>query len=424
MPYPYSSLQTSGAISLNDLATEFDDSTPNSLSEFLGSDIGVPASGQISLSNFYGKQGPFPGGLWAFGQNLEPGMPPFVSDFVTGALGTNNSTNYSSPVQVGGLTNWKILVTGGDSHTSAIKPDGTLWAWGVNNYGQLGLNNNIVSYSSPIQVGGLTNWKTLGSSGTAHIAIKTDGTLWSWGLNNFGQLGLSNTVWYSSPIQVGGLTNWKTLGTPGSSNHNAVIKTDGTLWSWGLNNDGQLGLNNITRYSSPIQVGGLTNWKNVAIGGNHTSAIKTDGTLWSWGFNNHGQLGLNNRTNYSSPVQVGGLTNWKIIISNPLASLAIKTDGTLWAWGLNSGQLGTNNLTNYSSPVQVGGLTNWKNLAEGGYSHNAAIKTDGTLWSWGMNNYGQLGTNNLTNYSSPVQVGGLTNWKNVATGFLHTSATK
>ena len=134
-------------------------------------------------------------------------------------------------------------------------------------------------------------------------------SLYGWGQNNYGQLGLGNTATInSSPLQVGSLTNWSSVAcafTNGSTFSSFGLKTDGTLWSWGRNNYGQLGLNNTTNYSSPMQVGTLTNWLTVVGGYNHTAAIKTNGTLWTWGYNNLGQLGLNNTTSYSSPKQVG-----------------------------------------------------------------------------------------------------------------------
>ena len=151
----------------------------------------------------------------------------------------------------------------------------------------------------------------------------------------------------------------------------------------------------------------------------------SDGGLWTCGYNSYGQLGTNNTTNYSSPVTtVAGGTNWKQVSGGYQHTVAIKTDGTLWTCGYNKfGQLGTNDTTSYSSPVTtVGGGTNWKQVA-GGYYHTVAIKTDGTLWTWGYNNYGTLGTNDTTYYSSPVTtVGGGTNWKQVSCGSFHTVA--
>jgi alpha-tubulin suppressor-like RCC1 family protein len=355
------------------------------------------------------------GSAWTWGRN----------NF--GQLGDNSITNRSSPVQtVSGGTNWK-LVSGGGYHTAAIKTDGTLWTWGYNNvFGALG-DNTITSRSSPVQtVAGGTNWKQVACGYAQIAAIKTDGTLWSWGNNVNGQLGNNTTTNRSSPVQtVSGGTNWKQVSNGGD--HVAAIKTDGTLWSWGRNLFGSLGDNTTTSKSSPVQtVSGGTNWKQVACSSFHTAAIKTDGTLWLWGYNGFGQFGDNTTTSKSSPVQtVSAGTNWKQVAVCNDQTVSIKIDGTLWLWGRNNfGQLGDNTVTNRNSPVQtVSGGTNWKQVTFGNSDHTAAIKTDGTLWLWGRNDSGMLGNNTVTNRSSPVQTAsGGTNWKQVTVGSFHTMA--
>jgi alpha-tubulin suppressor-like RCC1 family protein len=287
-----------------------------------------------------------------------------------------------------------------------------LYSWGLGGFGALGIGNTT-NYSSPKQVGSLTTWSIIAPAGSSTIAIKTDGTLWAWGFNQtYGQLGLGNTTNYSSPKQVGALTNW--LSVVSGNYHTVAIKTNNTLWSWGNNNFGQLGLGNTTYYSSPKQVGALTNWSKISAGFYNVGAIKTDGTLWVWGYGGTGTNGQNNTTNYSSPKQIGALTTWSLIsITNSNFVTAIKTDGTIWSWGQNAaGNLGLGNTTDYSSPKQIGALTNWSktnNLQFNG----VAIKTDGTLWIWGSNQYGQLGigTSGAAAYkSSPVQVGSDTTW--------------
>lgn len=318
--------------------------------------------------------------------------------------------SWSSPRQVGSLTDWVSIASSPNAgHVVSNRADGTLWTWGYNAYGQLGLGNTT-NYSSPKQVGALTNWASVGAGYLFSLAIKNDGTLWSWGRGNTGQLGLGNTSNFNSPKQVGLLTNW--LKVVGGNYYTAAIKTDGTLWMWGSNNGGQLGLGNTTYYSSPKQVGILTNWSSVSCSENNiVLALKTDGSFWGWGNNGQGQIGLGNTTFYSSPKQIGALTNWTSnFVSGFITSGAIKTDGSLWTWGYNgNGQLGLGNITNYSSPKQVGSLTTWLKISAG-YRNTYAIKTDGTLWSWGNNAYGSLGINSNTEYSSPKQVGSGTNW--------------
>ena len=348
--------------------------------------------------------------LWAWGQNSKS------------QLGLGDTNNRSSPVQVGSLANWSIL---GDTlrSTLVVKTNGTLWGWGENGYGELGLGNTT-SYSSPKQIGSLSNWATV-SSGTYYSvgAIKTDGSLWTWGRNQNGVLGIGETgpVGRSSPVQVGSLYNWSSVSA--STYHMAAVKTDGTLWTWGKNQYGRLGLGNTTYYSSPKQVGALTNWLSVSAGGYHNAAIKTDGTIWAWGSGDQGSLGQGNTTDRSSPTQVGSLTNWSSVSCGYLNTSAVKTDGTIWSWGYNEyGKLGLGNITSYSSPKQVGLLTNWLSVSAG-YRQVTSIKTDGTLWIWGWNSSGQLGLEDTTNRSSPVQVGTLSNWLKVSAGQYSTVAT-
>lgn len=342
-----------------------------------------------------------------------------------GSLGLSNLISYSSPIQIGSLTTWK-QVSAGSYNGAAIKTDGTLWGWGDNQSGQVGNNVIDTDYSSPVQVGALTNWKQLASSVYNTFATKTDGTLWAWGDNMRYQLGIGSTDTFlkaTVPIQVGTLTNWR-LVSCGYRNV-AAIKTDGTLWTWGMNQYGQIGnstywnVNSSIAYSSPNQVGALTDWRNVGIGYQFMAGIKTNGTIWSWGYNNNGALGNNTTVNYSSPIQIGSSTDWKNISLTNYNIAAIKTNGTIWTWGPNGyGQLGNGTTLNYSSPIQVGLLTNWKNVYAGRY-YTAAIKTDGTLWMWGANDYGQLGVGNTIYYSSPIQIGSLSTWKQIACGYWY-----
>jgi alpha-tubulin suppressor-like RCC1 family protein len=344
---------------------------------------------------------------------------------VYGEIGLGNTTSYSSPKQVGALTTWSQIAMG-SGHSLAISESGALWAWGNGGSGKLGLGNTT-SYSSPKQVGSLTNWATLmkcGGTPNFSAAIKTDGTLWMWGNNSEGQLGQGNQTYRSSPVQVGALTNWSKVAT--GSTATIAIKTDGTIWSWGRNSEGQLGLGNTTARSSPVQIGSGTNWADAAIN-LHSLFVKTDGTLWSCGLNRYsaaGALGLGDSgIDRSSPTQVGSLTNWNKVATGDGSSFSIKTNGTLWAWGNNSnGQLGLGDTANRSSPVQVGSLSNWSNIVASG-SFVVAVKTDKTLWAWGSGGNGRLGLGNTTSYSSPKQIGSLTNWNKIAAAYSSALAT-
>ena len=319
--------------------------------------------------------------------------------------------NYSSPIQIPG-TGWAKYISGGSKINGAIKTDGTLWTWGQNNYGQLGVNDTV-QRSSPTQVGSDTTWNYGITKQSSSMGVKTDGTLWVWGTNNHGTLGLnqsSDNTKYSSPVQIPG-TTWTTKFTTSSAYVNGVIKTDGTLWMWGSDSGGALAQNNEVKYSSPVQVPGTT-WAAVDISYfSFVRATKTDGTLWSWGYNGKGALGVNDRTSRSSPVQIPG-TSWSTDIGKVGTTLSIKTNGTLWAFGHNHrGQLAQNNAVDYSSPVQIPG-TNWQYVG-GGANSFWASKTDGSLWAWGQDEAGQLGDNTNVWKSSPVQIPGTWDVSNV-----------
>ena len=329
-----------------------------------------------------------------------------------GELGLGDTASRSSPVQVGSLADW-VSVGAGGNHLTVVKTDGTLWSCGYNNYGQLGLGD-IADRSNLVQVGSLTDWSSIKAGYDHTVAVKTDGTLWSWGHNNYGQLGLGDTADRSSPVQVGTLTDWLSIGVGYS--YSLAIKTDGTLWSWGYNGNGELGLGDNSNRSSPVQVGSLTDWSSIKAGYDHTLAIKTDGTLWSWGYNGYGELGLGDTNFRFSPCQIGSLTNWSFVSAGGHCSFAIKSDGTLWSWGYNTyGELGLGDTAHRSSPCQVGSLTNWSSLGTGS-DHSVAVRTDGTLWSWGHNPYGQLGVGNTSDYHDLVQIGSRADWSSISCG--------
>jgi alpha-tubulin suppressor-like RCC1 family protein len=340
-----------------------------------------------------------------------------------GQGGTGSAAYRSSPVQVGSLQTWATVSTSsyGGAAAGGILTTGQLYMWGGNGDGGLGLNDTASPRTTPTPVGNLLNWAKLRVSDNHCVSIKTDGTLWTWGANSQGQLGQNDTVKRSSPVQVGALTTWAQAVTMYLSV--LAIKTDGTLWSWGWNNNGQLGLGDTAPRSSPVQVGALTNWSKLNSSSSTYSAaaaIKTDGTLWTWGRNNTGQLGHGNTTNYSSPKQVGALTTWSSVSiagnASVVSTSAVKTDGTLWTWGSGlDGALGRGNTTSYSSPQQLGALTNWSKT-NGGLLCMSAVKTDGTLWAWGANSAGQLGLGNVIRRSSPVQVGAETYWADLSMG--------
>ena len=357
--------------------------------------------------------------LWAWGDGGDGKLG-------NGVTAVNSSISTPITTFAGG-TNWK-QVSCGSRHISAIKTDGTLWTWGYGGNGRLG-NAQTTNRSTPVTTfAGGTNWKQVSSGGSHTAAIKTDGTLWTWGLGTSGRLGNGVTTGnISTPVTTfAGGSNWKQVDC---LLHIAAIKTDGTLWTWGYGGVGRLGNAQITNRSTPVTTfSGGTNWKQVSCATNHTAAVKTDGTLWTWGSPNYGRMGILALSGiWSTPVTTfAGGTNWKQVTCNDRHSAAVKTDGTLWTWGYTSvGQLGNGIRTsgNRCTPITTfAGGSNWKQVSCGS-QHTVATKTDGTLWGWGNAGSGRLANTTGSSTSTPVTTfAGGTNWKQVTTGGTHTAA--
>jgi len=345
--------------------------------------------------------------LWVWGSNA------------LARLGTNDAVFKTTPVTtLPGGSNWKQISLS-QNNFGGIKADGTLWVWGSNNYGQLGVND-IVDRSTPVQTfAGGTDWKQVSCGIRATYGIKTNGSLWAWGSSFV--IGTNGGGDRRTPVQTfAGGNDWRQV--EAGNRQVAAIKTDGSLWLWGINLNGEVGHNRLTGASeyalTPVTTSlGGNNWKQVSCGDGSTAAIKTDGTLWVWGKNTSSQLGLNDTNDRSFPVEIlGGGNNWKKVCSGETNMAAIKNDGSLWTWGSNTtGVLGINSVVNKSTPVQTfGSATNWKDVSIGS-SSAVAIKTDGTLWAWGDERYlgipsPQTGVNKLT----PVTTfAGETDWKQV-----------
>jgi alpha-tubulin suppressor-like RCC1 family protein len=252
------------------------------------------------------------------------------------------------------------------------------------------------------------------------LALNSDGTLWAWGFNGYGQLGIGTTTNSNSMKQIGSDNNWVSIAA--GYFHNLAIRSDGTLWAWGNNLSGQLGDGTTTNSNSPKQIGSDNNWVSIAAGYYHTLAIRSDGTLWAWGYNGYGQLGDGTIIDSKIPKQIGSGNNWVSITAGYLHTLAIRSDGTLWAWGYNSkGQLGDGTTTKSTSPKQIGSNNNWVSIAAG-EGHTLAIRSDGTLWAWGYNLSGQLGDGTTFNSTSPKQIGSDKNWASITAGYYYTLA--
>ena len=379
------------------------------------------------------------GTVWAWGRNSE------------GQLGDGTSgpgTNKSTPVQV--MVNGTTPLAGvtaiaaGGSYSMALKSSGTAWAWGDNGYGQLG-DGTTVSKSRPVQVmldstTPLTGVTAVSAGGAHSIALKSDGTVWSWGWNNVGQLGDGSTVAIkSSPVQVMLNTTTPLTGVTAVSAggaHTLAISNTGTVWSWGYNGYGQLGDGTAGSKSRPVQVmldavNPLTGVTAVSAGNYYSLALKGDGTVWSWGYNEYGQLGDGTAADKSRPAEAF-ISGVAAVSAGANHSMALRNDGTLWAWGYNFyGQLGDGTsgiAADKNVPTQVlnpSGVT----AISAGWGHSMVLKSDGTVWAWGYNYYGQLGDGTIVDKSVPVQVmlnstTPLTGVTAVAAGYYHSLALK
>lgn len=486
----------------------FIDDTINYLPKQLGKDTQWDQIFAAQHSCFATKKD---GTLWAWGDNS------------SGQLGIGNNISVRQPTQVGNNTNWnQIFCTG--INTFAIQKDGTLWAWGNNSSGQLGIGTKI-NTNIPKQVGS-NLYNSVFANGQRTFAIQKDSTLWSWGENWYGNLGLGGNAtnqisYYTSPSQVGNEKIWAKIIIKNTSTYG--LKSNGSIWSWGYNYNGILGLGNTTNYSVPQQIGSDYDWSNlfdglfgiknngtlwtwgnngftpyyswpnkiydkptkigtdinwkfiylinssifglksdgslfswgnnylgllglntslpwikfctkidtsnyfaqISMNNNHVLALSKNGSLFVWGSNQYGSLGIGNFNYKTNPTKVDSLKTWVKISTGSNHSLAIQKNGTLWAWGRNdSGQLGTKDFTDRHSPMQITTDTNWVDI-DAGHKHSIAIKSDGTIWSWGGNLYGQLGLNLTdTAINSPTQIGTDKDWKSVNAGFQFSIALK
>ena len=378
----------------------------------------------------------------------------------------------------------------------AIKNNGTLWGWGKNNLWQAapaGTGSSQLDKNSPTQIGSASDWVKVSSTGETQGAIKSNGQLYVWGNNSYGSAGTGSVGYISTPTFV---ANAKHVCMGYYASH--LLTADGAIYGCGFNFYGSVGDGTSTDRTTWTRIGLGNDWAWIANGGQgiYAHAIKTNGTLWGWGANTVGQIGNSTTTNYSSPVQIGTLSNWAMVRGGYGTTIAVKTDGTLWTWGYNFfGEAGQNNTTLYVSPVQVGSDSDWladehllgcnygncwavKNSDRGGiyvsglgndlgmygylgvkssrtfvrqYNTNNvigtgykfvaadnfqedpstvtaggafAIKTNGTLWAWGRNTNGCLGDSTTTTRSSPVQIGALSNWAQITIANTTTLAIK
>jgi alpha-tubulin suppressor-like RCC1 family protein len=348
-------------------------------------------------------------------------------------LGDLGTTDKSTPVTAVGLSGIIAVSAGGDqleAHSMALKSNGAVYAWGSNIYGELG-NGNTTNNGTPTQVLLLSSGvKAISCGGWHSVALKNDGTVWTWGWNTDGQLGDGTFVDKTVPVQVSGLSGIIKIAS--GTYHVLALKNDGTVWAWGDNVAGQVGDGTTADRNTPYQITGLTGIVKITTGRFFSMAIKNDGTVWTWGENLYGQLGNGSVVNSSVPVQVSGLTG----ITNAVAAtgafhcLAVKSDGTIWSWGRNTyGNLGDGTTTHQYLPVQVSGLTNAIGLAAG-TNFSLFYKSDGTMYGCGRNLSGQLGDGTFTQRNTPYQSNvicpilqplavGINDYENISNGTAH-----
>lgn len=364
-----------------------------------------------------------------------------------GQLGDSTSINKSSPTQIS--TSSFVFVSAGFDHAHAIDSTGklygwgqytsgqtgvydeiyswsqlgygiglrtnnTLWTWGINTSGQIG-DGTTIDKSSPVQIGS-NDWSSITLTYTTSSikgAIKTNGTLFMWGSNSQGQLGLGDTINRSSPTQISG--SWNQIST--QLLHTAARNSSNIIYTWGYNETGELGDGTTINKSSPVLLASpfnTTSWLSVSVGFSYTAALRSDNIIYTWGTGNSGRLGTGLTTNRSNPVTLGGAfatSSFVAISAGALHALALRTDYRLVAWGdaSNAGQLGDNTTINKSTPVLVG-TSSWTNVTANRLN-NLGVTINGALWFWGADlGSGESGLNATLNRSAPTQIGALTNW--------------
>jgi alpha-tubulin suppressor-like RCC1 family protein len=298
-------------------------------------------------------------------------------------------------------------VSAGALHSLALRSDGTVWAWGNNWFGQLGNGTtNGASPSAPVQVPGLTGITQVSASGFQSLALRSDGTVWQWGWNRLTD--------YLSPVEVPGLTGVTKISA--GTTFSLALRSDGTVWAWGSNQDGQLGDGTTVSSQVPVQVTGLSQVTSIAAGYDASLATTTRGntvltSVWAWGGNSQGQLGDGTVMNHLTPELVTGIDTPYIagISAGYQFAVVLGTDGSSWGFGADgSGQLDNAPTSSpVTRPVQMTYAGTTITQLSAGFNHVLALRSNGTVLAWGDNSAGELGDGSTGGTSGPVQVTGL-----------------
>ena len=383
----------------------------------------------------------------------------------------NGDQSALTPVQVSGLTD-VVAISAGGSHRLAVRSDGTVWAWGSNSYGQLG-DGTTTARPSPVQVPGLANIVSVEAGDGFSFAVRNDGAVWAWGSNYLGELGDGTTTQQLTPTPVPALSQVTRIRTASIVRHVFALRSDGSVWSWGEGSAGQLGdgqsvdqrltpapiptLSGVVDISAgvvfglallgnqqikgwgydqslalgdgipktrsvPTQLTGLTGVAKLDRMASHTLALKTDGTVWRLGYVPHQTLFPGATMPFT---QIAGLSNVTAIAAGQDFGVALRSDGTVWTWGENQfGQLGGGEPTARQNPQAISSLNNIVAIAAGRF-FALALRSDGTVWAWGENTYGQRG-NGATGPGggAPNQVIGLTGVTAIASANLQSFAVR
>lgn len=346
------------------------------------------------------------GSVWTWGSNSG------------GQIGDGTTTTRSVPTLVSTLSG-VVAVAAGASHTLALRNDGAVYAWGNNSYGQLG-DGTTTTRLTPV-LAGVSGIVAIAAGDQHSAALASDGRLWVWGRNTYGQIGKGTTTSAeSTPYVHTTLTSIAAIGAGAS--HTLAVTSDGAVWTFGLNANGQLGDGSTTNRTTPVQMNSVTGAAAVAAGDRHSLVLHDDGTLHAVGYNGYGQLGDGTTTQRTTPVAVTGLTGVTAIAAGQNFSVAVKSDATVAAWGQNSsGQLGDGTTTSRVTPTAIPGLSSIGGAAAG-VSHAVAVSTTGVVWTWGANGNGQLGDGTTIARSMPAAISGAGHDWTVATPVFSVNA--
>jgi len=367
--------------------------------------VGLPVMKSLGAGLYHSLALANDGTLYAWGNNAQ------------GELGEASELEYNIPRLVKNMSN-VVQVASGDSHSLALAGDGSVWAWGNNYYGSVG-DGSDRDRSTPIKITGLPTIKLVRGGGDNSAALASDGTVWTWGANFSGQIGVNSTNvdYYTKPQKVSSLSAVVDIAI--GTNFMLALKSDGTVWAWGKNKSGQLGLGDKTLRKAPTQITTLSNVIGISAGDVHALALKRDGTVWAWGYGDDGQLGNSDSLSRQlTPALVKNLSGIKAVGAGIYMSGALGSNGRIYTWGSNyDGELGTAAYGYTPTPVLADG-DNFTTFSVGG-EHTLAVKSDGSLWSFGWNGYGQIGDGTFDDQFSYV---GVVN--SLVNGFLNLSPAK